>query len=312
MSPPRRLLQLHGVIIDLIYLVDALPPSGGEAIVRGFDVAPGGGFNVMAAARRSGLPVTYAGAVGSGPFGDLVAKALADEGIDRIRPRAGTRDQGCCTVMIEPSGERSFVAAEGAEGYIDDTDLAGINLQEFGWSLVSGYTLFYRNSRDAMIRWLQTCPEIPWLVFDPAPIIGSVPAEAVAAALGRAHWVSANLEEASLLTGLTDPVAAARRLAEDRPAGGGAVVRCGAEGCVVAWGDGSAAVPAHRVDAVDTNGAGDAHVGAFIAALARGNTPPIAALYANVTAALSTTRRGPSTAPDLETVERTLRLKRAI
>ena len=51
------------------------------------------------------------------------------------------------------------------------------------------------------------------------------------------------------------------------------------------------------VTAVDTNGAGDAHVGAFIAGLAAGLTPSAAALRANAAAALAVTRRGPTTAP---------------
>jgi sugar/nucleoside kinase (ribokinase family) len=51
------------------------------------------------------------------------------------------------------------------------------------------------------------------------------------------------------------------------------------------------------VTPIDTNGAGDTHVGCFIAALAEGHAPPEAARLANVAAALSTTEEGPSTAP---------------
>ncbi|HEX9518227.1 MAG TPA: PfkB family carbohydrate kinase, partial [Streptosporangiaceae bacterium] len=48
---------------------------------------------------------------------------------------------------------------------------------------------------------------------------------------------------------------------------------------------------------VDTNGAGDTHSGAFIAALAAGAAEIAAARSANAAAALSVTRRGPATAP---------------
>ena len=58
---------------------------------------------------------------------------------------------------------------------------------------------------------------------------------------------------------------------------------------------------------VDTNGAGDAHIGAFIACLTRGQSPPAAALYANIAAALSTKRYGPATAPERFEIEETLR-----
>ncbi len=56
-------------------------------------------------------------------------------------------------------------------------------------------------------------------------------------------------------------------------------------------------IPAPEVDAVDTTGAGDAHAGVFLAELAAGHAPAIAARRANVAAALSVTRPGPATAP---------------
>jgi len=305
MNTPTRLLQLHGAIVDLIYHVEAVPEPGGEASVCKSQIAAGGGFNAMVAAKRSGLSVSYAGAVGAGPLGDIVFDALVAEGIDCLRPRDASRDQGCCTVMIDPSGERTFIAAEGAEGHVDDLDLQSIDMSDYGWSLISGYNLYYQGSRDATTRWLADDTDIPNLVLDPAPVIGSVRPDAIKAALSRAVWVSANASEAELLTGASDPVKAAWLLAAGRS--GGAVVRTGADGCVVAWEDRVQSVPGHKVTTVDTNGAGDTHVGAFIASLARGDNPVEAALYANVAAALSTTRFGPATAPELATVEETLR-----
>jgi len=54
------------------------------------------------------------------------------------------------------------------------------------------------------------------------------------------------------------------------------------------------------VGVVDTSGAGDAHSGAFIAALAAGAADAAAARRANAAAAFSVTRRGPATAPTRE------------
>ncbi len=311
MTGPGRLLQLHGVIVDLLYNVEALPPSGGEAIVTGFEIAPGGGFNAMVAASRSGLPVSYGGAVGAGPFGDVVAGALAREGIETLLPRDPDHDQGCCAVMIEPSGERTFVASEGAEGHVRKTDLDKIDDSRFEWALLSGYQLYYPGSRDAFVGWLRERKPVPNLVFDPSPVIQAISAEAREAALARAAWISANEEEAAFLTGKPDPLEAAAALARNRPEGGGALVRLGARGCVVACGGRVTSVPGYKVDTVDTNGAGDAHTGAFAAAMAHGASPEAAAQYANVGAALSTTKHGPSTAPDRATIDEILRCQKA-
>lgn len=78
----------------------------------------------------------------------------------------------------------------------------------------------------------------------------------------------------------------------------GVIVRLGADGCVVvAPGSEPLHVPGFVVEAQDSNGAGDAHVGAFLAALAAGRHPLDAARRANACAALAVTRPGPATAP---------------
>jgi sugar/nucleoside kinase (ribokinase family) len=88
---------------------------------------------------------------------------------------------------------------------------------------------------------------------------------------------------------------------------GGVLVRTGADGCLLGRPGGAAVhVPGFRVHAVDTNGAGDAHTGTFIAALAGGADEADAARTANAAAALSVTRRGPATAPSAAELARFL------
>ncbi|MEM9126459.1 MAG: PfkB family carbohydrate kinase [Pseudomonadota bacterium] len=292
----NRLLQMSGVVADLIYEVEAVPAPAEEAIVTGFTIAPGGGFNAMIAAKRAGMTVFYGGSVGTGPFASIIRQGLAAENIAALRAPDLTRDQGCCSVMVDPTGERTFVAAEGAEGHLSLQELNQIDFTRFDWTLLTGYALHYAGSRPALHHWLVNADALPNLVFDPAPIVSSLPDDVLQAATSRARWISANACEAAVLTGHSDPVDAARALGASR-AGGGAVVRLGDKGCILAGPDGTEHVPAHRVQAVDTNGAGDAHVGSFISRLARGDPPRQAASYANIAAALSTTQKGPATAP---------------
>ncbi len=293
-----RLVQLSGIIMDHVYRVQAVPAPGAEAVVRSASLTPGGGFNAMVAARRMGMAVAYAGSVGTGAFADRIALALDAEGITTLRPRHPTMDQGCCTVLIDDAGERSFIASEGADGVVTPADLAGLALMADDWLLLSGYALLYDGSRAALTGWLQTQPGR--LVFDPCPQVARLAPDALAAAMQAAHWVSANRDEAAVLTGQPDPARAAVALANRQ---GGAVVRDGARGAWLAL-PGAAAmlVPGHRVAVVDSNGAGDTHVGAFIAALAAGHPPLDACKIANIAAALSVTTSGPATAPRLTEV----------
>lgn len=310
MSLPRHLLQLHGVIMDMVYHVEAVPTPGTEALVSHAQLTPGGGFNAMASAKRMGIDVTYAGKLGGGPLGAVVKENLEAEGIDCLLPADPTRDQGCCTVLIDAAGERTFIASEGAEGYITATDLAQIKINQFGWSLASGYSLYYEGSQKTLTDWLLRADRITNLVFDPSPIIASIPHASVKAALNRATWISANETEAKILTDEADPAAAALKLSADRQ--GGALVRTGAEGCFIATDGIVHSIPGHFVHAVDTNGAGDAHLGAFIASLAHGASPIEAAHAANIAAALSTTKFGPSTAPYRATADQLLHRKEAV
>ncbi len=306
-----RLLQMSGVVADLLYEVEAVPAAGEEAIVTGFSIAPGGGFNAMVAAKRAGMMVFYGGSIGSGPFAKIIREGLNTEGIPFLRAQNLTRDQGCCTVMIDPQGERTFVASDGAEGHVTSEDLAQISFGEFDWTLLSGYALHYAGSREALHQWLIETDAIENLVFDPAPIIASLPQEVVEAALNRATWISANAREAAVLTGQSNPSEAAKAIARRRPATGGAIVRLGEEGCILALHNHLEHIPPYSVQAVDTNGAGDTHIGSFIARMAKGDTPKQAATYANVAAALSAIERGPATAPTEGAVANSLKTKKA-
>ncbi len=307
----HRLLQMSGVVADLLYEVEAVPAAGEEAIVKGFSITPGGGFNAMVAAKRAGMSVSYGGSIGSGPFAQIVREGLDSEDFPVLQAKDLTRDQGCCTVLIDPQGERTFVASDGAEGHIKGENLAQIRFDDFDWTLLSGYALHYPGSRQALFRWLSSDTPINNLVFDPSPIVASVPREVLQGALKRAAWVSANARETAVLTGHTDPLEAARTLAQTRPGDGGVIVRLGENGCILALSDAVEHIPPYCVRAVDTNGAGDTHVGSFIARLARGDTPKQSAIYANVAAALSTTLNGPATAPTETVVAGALSKKEA-
>ncbi|MER7681592.1 PfkB family carbohydrate kinase, partial [Streptomyces sp. NPDC096934] len=80
--------------------------------------------------------------------------------------------------------------------------------------------------------------------------------------------------------------------------GAGVLVRADRDGCwLAAPGSEPVHVPGFPVTAVDSNGAGDAHVGAFLALLGEGRNPLTAAQGANAAAAYAVSRRGPATAP---------------
>ena len=269
-----RLVGVGRVVVDVVATVAELPPRGGDVWASGMRMVAGGGFHALAAAARQGVPVEYAGAHGTGPFGDLARAALRAEGVAvRLAPRADL-DTGVVVVLVDGEGERTFVSSRGAETTLRPADLGDLALGEEDVVLVSGYGL-----DDALAEWVAGLPDTVVVAFDPGPLVRS---GLFARARGRLDWISANASEAAALTGTSDPVVAAARL------GGraGAIVRTGERGCVVAQaGAEPVVVPAVPVAAVDTTGAGDVHTGVFLAALLRGGSPVQAARDANAVAA---------------------------
>ncbi|NIA71724.1 ribokinase [Pelagibius litoralis] len=298
MTAPR-MLHMGGAVVDYVYRIAALPPRGGEAVAGAHARIAGGGFNQMCAARRNGLAVAYGGGHGSGPDGDFLRAALTGAGIEVLLPRSATIDSGNCVVMIDEAGERSFVSWPGAESRLSDAELSAVHPQRGDWIVVSGYTLSYADSREPLHRWLTSLPPDLPVIFDPAPVVAAIPEEILHAVLARATWVSANLAEARVLTGENIPERQAAVLLEHHcPAAEGILLRAGAEGAYLQQrGEPQTRLPAFAVEAVDTNGAGDTHLGVFVAALARNETACDAAQRANAAAAISVTRFGGSAAP---------------
>lgn len=297
-----RLIHVGNVVIDITLRVQNLPPKGGDVIVNGSLVTPGGAFNVMVSAVRQGLSAVYGGILGIGPFGSLAATKLAQAGITVIAPPEPRSDTGFVICLIDATGERTFVTTPGAETTLAPHHLSAIVATASDIVYVSGYSLLYPNSRDAILGWLFDLSEEIMVVFDPGPLVDEIPIQAKSHLMNRANWVMCNAKEASSLTGIDDPEKSASQLVL-MTTYKQIVVRDGSNGCILSMpGERPQRINGYYVHATDTNGAGDAHSGAFLAALINGASPFEAARWANAAAALAVTRNGPATSPTREEV----------
>ncbi len=292
-----RLVSVGNVVVDIVLRVDALPEPGGDVLASASQITAGGGLNTMVAAARDGLEVAFGGQYGTGPFGDVVRQALADAGVDVLQDGLDDVDSGYCVALVDASTERTFVTSVGAEGHLGRAELDRIALRDDDTVFVSGYGLAHAVNGPAIADWLGTVPDSVRVVLDPSPLVGTLPPAVLRPVTARADVVSANGREARIAApGATGPDEAVARLAA--AARGTALVRDGAAGCwVAAPGVAPVLVPGFAVDAVDSNGAGDAHGGVLVAALARGDDLLSAVRRANAAAALAVTREGPATAP---------------
>lgn len=106
----------------------------------------------------------------------------------------------------------------------------------------------------------------------------------ITATIARCDWFLPSRDEMEQLSGATEP----ESMLDWCHARGAPLValKMGAEGAWISTPDARTHVPGRRVQCVDATGAGDCFDGAFIARLISGDTPVVAARYANAAAAL--------------------------
>ncbi|WP_055558194.1 PfkB family carbohydrate kinase [Streptomyces sp. NBRC 110028] len=294
------MLLLGNAIVDLVMRVPDLPERGGDVVSTDTTFVTGGGFNVLAAARRLGLPAVYAGAHGAGPFGDRVRADLAREGIEVLLPPLPDTDTGFCVALVDDDGERTFATSLGAEARLTETDAAAVlaALRPGDLVQISGYALAHPAGGPVLARLIARLPPDARVFLDPGPLVADIPEDVLRVALARCDWLSCNQREGRLLTGLDDARRTAAALAARLGPDTGVILRADAAGCwLVPPGGEAVHVPGRQVTAVDSNGAGDAHAGALLALLGGGLDPLEAVRGANAAAAFAVTRHGPATGP---------------
>ena len=298
-----RVIHTGQVVIDLPLRIEAIPEPGGDVFADESSMAVGGGFNVLAAARRMGVETLYAGPLGEGPFAEAARRALEEIGVDHVGPVA-PGDQGYCVAMTDARAERTFISTCGAEtrGPADAFD----HLEVSGDDVVylSGYSLADEASRTALERLAGRLTDARagcTALFDVSPMVGSVPMSSLERLSALGPIWSLNEREAGLLADRLE-----LRVEAGDHAGvcealsgrlGTVLVRAGEQGSWFSDGGEACHTPSIPVTPVDTNGAGDAHSGVLAAALARSVDLTTALRWANVAGALTTTRFGPATCP---------------
>lgn len=297
-----RVLHTAQALVDVILEVDALPLRGGNVNARSEQKYAGGAVTTLIAAARTGAEAVHGGAHGTGPHGDLIREALDRDGIalsDAPRPDA---DTGYCTVLVEPSAERTFLTVYGAERDITAASLATLAPQAGDLVCVSGYSLF-EPTREPLLEFLEALPAGVDVVLDPGDPFAAFPIEVQRRVLDRTTVWTSNADEARALTDLDDledtPQAIRRRLRPEAVV----IVRDGDRGCLVFHHGRGTEIPAFPQTPVDTNGAGDTHTGVLLAERALGADWESAATRANAAAAIAVTRRGTESAPTRDEVD---------
>ena len=258
---PQAVRSLASGLIDQVCFVPHLPTPGGDVLATKTFNQVGGALNLEATVSRLGLPAIHCTPLGQGPRADQIREAMRRENvaIEAIEDYSHG-DSGLCMTFVEPNGQRSFVTQSGAEGLRDFRELERYDYSADDWLVIYGYELVYPTSRDAFKQLFESGMIKSKIVFDPGPTTSEL-SEFFLTWLGKnATLISCNQSEYQKLAPYLSP----------EP---WLLLRKGADGAELHHGGQLiASADGRKVPVVDTNGAGDIHTGAFLAALAAGNS----------------------------------------
>lgn len=286
--------------------VDALPPPGQLRKVDCVDFAlSGNGGNIATALGRLGISVDLAGYSGGDVIGESFREMLAAQGVGlRSLLRHPTVGTGTSVIAVAPSGERTVLFVNGSNAYFDldsvpDAWLDSVKVVSVGSVFVlpqftqeAVATLFRRAHLRGATTVLNICP-----VLDRADRL------LLAEALAETDYFILNQDEGGQLVGTEQP----QQILEELEAQtlGSVILTLGEDGCCFLGTGGVEYVPAERVDAVDSTGAGDSFVAGMIAGLVAGRPLSGAALLGCKVASYAVTGAGAyQRIPSIEEIDR--------
>jgi len=305
-----RVVLMGQILVDRV-LQGARPiHGGGSEWARDGGTHVGGGFNALVAARRMGAEAISLSPIGAGPHASMIEAALAREGIVDAGPRVDGVDNGFCVAMIGHDAERTFISTKGAETMTPKTAWADfVRTMSPGDVLyIDGYLMDHPANREAAEAALRVLPEGVRVLLDVSPVIGIPESLPTHHAIISMNSVEARaIAKQSRLDGYLPFDSLSCRLAQTL--GRDTLIRLGASGAYFARSaspdseTSAAHIPTPTIDAVDTNGAGDAHTGVLAASLALGIPLERGLVLANCAGALASTVPGPASCPTREDIE---------
>ena len=269
-----KCLVIGSTVCDIMIYLDTLPGRQGDAHIEEQVWSVGGcAFNVTSVLHHLGIPYDFISPLGRGVYGDFVRSELARIGIESPVQLDGVN--GCCYCFVEADGERTFLSDHGVEYQFDAVWLENYALDTYDFIYVCGLEVEEPTGRD-LVDFLQevTSP----ILFAPGPRGHLIEKSRLEALLDRSPILHLNEIEACQLAGVKELKEAISLL--HRRKGQLVIVTQGEEGVLAYDGEWYQQV-SYPSQVVDTIGAGDSHVGGFMAARSSGHTVAQSLDFAN-------------------------------
>jgi sugar/nucleoside kinase (ribokinase family) len=225
----------------------------------------GSGANIAAWLAIDGAEVAFVGRRGADIAGRNRDMELMGYGVDARLVMDPERPTGSCVVMITHKGDNTMMSDPGANAALSPDDLPKDLFTPGSHLHMSGYTLLNEGSRPAAIAATDHARHAGMSISvdgaSAAPL-ERAGAEPFLELTNGVTLLFVNIDQAAVLTGRDDPVAAARVLTAWYPQ---VVVKLGADGAIFANGREPIHAPAQPIEHfVDGTGSGDAFCAGFL------------------------------------------------
>lgn len=294
----QKVTVFGSFVVDLMARAPRLPVPGETVLGSFFKQGAGGkGFNQGIAAHKSGGDVTMITKLGRDSLAAVATDAMDGVGLSKDHLfYSDTEPTGVALISVdENTSQNEIIIVPGACATISDEDIASVaeRIKESAYLLLQ---LEVNQDANEKVAAMAKAAGVK-------VIVNTAPYSPVTDEfLSGCYLVTPNEVEAEELTGICvsdlESADKAAKVFKDKGVQN-VVITLGSRGVYVNEDGKSEIVPAYKVNAIDTTGAGDAFNGGLLTALSEGKTIGEAARFANALAAISVQRIG--TTPSMPT-----------
>ncbi|MHA1309331.1 MAG: ribokinase [Candidatus Helarchaeota archaeon] len=292
MSKKPHILIIGSSNTDLTIKSEKLPSPGETVIGNEFFIASGGkGANQAVAARRAGANVTFIAKIGDDDFGRNNIQLYQNDGINTDHILIDKNNySGIALIMVDSKGENLISVASNSNYNFHPKDIESKKeiIKTADIILIQNEIPDQTNLTVINMAFDLKIP----LIFNPAPGPKKPLSSTI---LKKIKYLTPNKKELELVTGKlikeeTDIYTIGQELVQSGIEN--LILTLGNKGSLLINKNETIAIPAFKVDAIDTVGAGDCFNGYLGAMLASGKSLYDSIKIASAAAAISVTKRG--------------------
>ncbi len=290
----KTTLFIGSTVLDIVVNTDRLPTMKEDINTLAMNAALGGcSYNAASITRHLKLPHIHCTPCGEGFFADAVKMLMTKQNLQPYATISGI-DNGCCLCLVDESGERTFLSHHGAEYLFDPQWLKDIDPQTLDMVYVCGLEIEDKNGEELLDALAKLKPA--QIIAAPGARIEKIQPERMEKLFALHPILHLNDDEALAYTHSNDVQTAAEKLYALTH--NTLIITCGAKGAYLMKDGQGETIEGYQTTVVDTIGAGDSHIGAWISAMKTGISEQEAVRFANYVASRVVSVQGPALPPD--------------